>query len=136
MDWCIAGNRPDANHHPVAVVNGAEGKSIIAITASPGQTLTLSAAGSSDPDGNKITYRWFQYLEAGTCKDAVTLDPARGIETKLTLAKTGTRPPGKSTIHVILIVEDDGTPSLVSYRPPTFNGETNACDRQLRRLPF
>lgn len=54
MDWCIAGNRPDANHHPVAVVNGAEGKSIIAMTASPGQTLTLSAAGSSDPDGNKI----------------------------------------------------------------------------------
>jgi hypothetical protein len=56
------------------------------------------------------------YPEAGTYKGAVTLDSTQGIETKLTLAKAGTRAPGTSTVHVILIVEDDGTPSLVSYR--------------------
>jgi hypothetical protein len=110
MDWCIAGNRPDANHHPVAVVNGAEGKSIIAITASPGQTLTLSAAGSSDPDGNKITYRWFQYLEAGT---ASRTDILRQETSKITFKAPNE--PGQ-TVHIILELRDNGTPNLFAYR--------------------
>jgi len=88
----------------------AEGKSIIAITASPGQTVTLSAAGSSDPDGNKITYRWFQYLEAGT---ASRTDILRQETSKITFKAPNE--PGR-TVHIILELRDNGTPNLFAYR--------------------
>ena len=110
MDWCITGNRKDANHHPAAVVNGDKGKGVISITAQAGKTVTLSAAGSSDPDGDKLTYRWFQYAEAGTGgsvrisekdSDKITFQPPNE--------------PGK-TIHIILELRDDGKPNLLSYR--------------------
>ncbi len=110
MDWCIATKREDANHHPVAVVGGDRGKSVISITAQPGKTVTLSAAGSSDPDGDKLTYRWFQYDEAGT-GGRVNLSGKDGD----TITFKVPSQPGK-TIHVILELRDDGTPNLRSYR--------------------
>lgn len=110
MDWCITANRQDANHHPVAVVGGDKGKRVVSITAQPGESVTLSAAGSSDPDGDKLTYRWFQYAEAGTGRS-------------VTISKTNTdtitfqvpSEPGR-TIHIILELRDDGKPNLLSYR--------------------
>jgi hypothetical protein len=110
MDWCITARRQDANHHPVAVVGGDKGKGVIFISAQPGETVTLSAAGSSDPDGDKLTFRWFQYEEAGTGA-RVAISGEDG--------DTGTfqvpGEPGK-TIHIILELRDDGTPNLLSYR--------------------
>lgn len=116
MDWCVADAYSKANHNPAAVLNGDKSGRIVQLTARPGQTISLSANGSKDPDGNQLTCTWMVYPEAGTWKGTVTLDQTRGIETKLTIPKTATRPPGESTIHVILMVEDHGTPSLVSYR--------------------
>ena len=110
MDWCITGNRQDANHHPVAVVSGDKGKSVISMTAQPGKTVTLSAAGSSDPDGDKLTYRWFQYDEAGT-GGRVNISGEDGD----TITFQAPREPGK-TIHIILELRDDGKPNLRSYR--------------------
>ncbi len=34
--------------------------------AKPGERVNLSAAGSTDPDGNALSYEWFYYGEAGT----------------------------------------------------------------------
>ena len=110
MDWCITGNRQDANHHPVAVVSGDKGKSVISMTAQPGKTVTLSAAGSSDPDGDKLTYRWFQYDEAGT---GGRVHIAGEDGDKITFKAPSE--PGK-TIHLILELRDDGKPNLRSYR--------------------
>jgi hypothetical protein len=110
MDWCIAAKREDANHHPVAVVGGDKGKGIISITAQPGKTVTLSAAGSSDPDGDKLTYRWFQYQEAGTGA-GVDISAEDGDTSIFKVPSE----PGK-TIHIILELRDDGTPNLLSYR--------------------
>ena len=39
---------------------------IIHITAKPEETVRLSFTSSIDPDGDRISYRWFQYREAGT----------------------------------------------------------------------
>ena len=116
MDWCVADAYRKANHNPAAVLNGDKSRRIVQVTAKPGQTISLSASGSKDPDGNTLSCTWMVYPEAGSYKGAVTLEPTRGIETKLSIAKTGTLPAGKQTIHVILMVEDNGTPSLVSYR--------------------
>jgi hypothetical protein len=110
MDWCITARRQDANHHPAARVNGRGGKSVISVNAKPRQAVTLSAAGSSDPDGNKITYRWFQYLEAGSTRRTDIL----GKDTN-TITFTTPNEPNK-TLHIILELRDNGTPNLFTYR--------------------
>jgi hypothetical protein len=110
MDWCVAAKRSDANHHPIAIVNGSKDKSIVSITAQPGKTVTLSAAGSSDPDGDKITYRWFQYLEAGSARSVEILK-----SNSENVAFKAPNEPGK-TLHIILELRDSGAPNLFSYR--------------------
>ncbi|MCP5116060.1 MAG: hypothetical protein GY953_34975, partial [bacterium] len=80
------------------------------ITAQPGKTVTLSAAGSSDPDGDKLTYRWFQYQEAGT-GPRVNISGEDGDKSTFKAPSE----PGK-TIQIILELRDDGTPKLMSYR--------------------
>ena len=45
----------ETNNPPVAVIAGAETQ-----VAVPGQTFTLNGAGSYDPDGDAITYKWVQ----------------------------------------------------------------------------
>lgn len=113
MDWCVADEFSKANHNPVAVLNGDRSKKILELKTKPGSTLTLSSKGSSDPDGNAITSGWMIYREAGSYRGKATLSAESGVETTLTL------PPGDkgpATLHLILTVADDGSPSLVSYR--------------------
>ena len=64
LDWCLADAFNRANHGPVAVLNGDKTKSVIQLTAKPGETIRLSAEGTSDSDGNAIEMRWWIYPEA------------------------------------------------------------------------
>jgi len=110
-DWCI---RPfgQANHAPRAVVGGRPGLVPIRLHADPGQTIELSAAGSSDPDGDKLVFRWWQYREAGTCPVAVPID---GADREQAVVRIPAQAAG-SQIHVILTVRDHGEPNLFAYR--------------------
>ena len=65
LNWCVT-TRSNANHSPVAAINGKRGKEIVLVTGAAGSTLRLSAEGSYDPDGNKLFYEWLDYPEAGT----------------------------------------------------------------------
>ncbi len=56
--------------------------------------------------------KWFVYREAGTFPGEVKLTKGTGESTSL-IAPTVDEP---QTLHVILQVEDDGTPNLVAYR--------------------
>jgi hypothetical protein len=60
MDWTI---KPyaKANHPPVARLGHAA-----ELRARPGDRVDLSAEGSSDPDGDALSYEWFCYAEAGS----------------------------------------------------------------------
>jgi hypothetical protein len=58
MDWTLKEFK-DANHNPVAVVNGDSGREPLVINAKVGTPVTLSAAGTSNPDGNKVKYAWY-----------------------------------------------------------------------------
>jgi hypothetical protein len=114
MDWCIADDYKKANHNPIAVLNGDRSKQIIEINAKPGDTITLSSEGSSDPDGNATTSHWMVYPEAGTYVADVELSQATGTKTRLRIPEGD--PDSGRTLHIILTVEDNGTPSLVAYR--------------------
>ncbi len=83
MDWCVADEFKEANHNPVAVLNGDTSKRVLTIAAKPGETVKLSAAGSKDPDGNSVTASWFVYPEAGTMRRDVTLSETSGETTSL-----------------------------------------------------
>jgi hypothetical protein len=140
MDWTVKDVK-DANHNPVVVVNGQSGKAPLAIDAVVGTSVTLDASGTRDPDGQALTYSWFFYREAGTgipsrpvAVGARRSAPigAGGIES---IGQSGPREPmprvdiqnaqtAKAVVvpqvagvaHVVLAVEDSGTPRLTSYR--------------------
>ena len=65
MDWTLK-EFAEANHNPLVVVNGDTTKDPIFIKSKVGVSVSLSAKGSSDPDGDKITYNWFYYEEAAS----------------------------------------------------------------------
>ena len=102
----------EANHPPAAVLNGDKTTAAVELTARPGAAVRLSAAGSSDPDGDRLTVRWFVYPEAGTYGAAVPVTDADAETATLTVPGDAA---GK-TIHVILEVTDSGSPALTRYR--------------------
>jgi hypothetical protein len=106
MDWCLAKSFNDANHNPVAKVSGPLVRNI-----ESGQTVTLDASTSTDPDGDQLTFQWWQYYEADS------------VEAKLEIAGADTKSasfvvPNESgkQLHIILEVSDNGTPSLKNYQ--------------------
>jgi cellulose-binding protein len=125
MDWTIK-DFAHANHNPKLVVNGQAGTSPLELVVKPKQTVTLDAAGSKDPDGDTLHYRWWVYEEAGlaTTQGAdVTIDAANSARATVTVHSPcrpawipGQPCKGDGVVHIILEVTDDGTPRLTSYR--------------------
>ncbi len=111
MDWCVADEYSKANHAPVAVLNGDCSRDILHMRARPCETVQLSAQGSTDPDGNSLKTTWFVYPEAGTHTSGAWLE-SQAATTQF-VAPLVNQP---STIHVILQIEDNGTPSLFAFR--------------------
>lgn len=116
MDWCVADDFEKANHNPIAVLQGDRTKKVLKIEAKRGETLTLSSAGSSDPDGDEIESRWMIYEEAGTSREFGELSAERGETVKLKIRENGRIHWKPATLHVVLMVGDGGSPGLVSYR--------------------
>jgi hypothetical protein len=111
MDWCVKPAR-GANHPPMAVLNGDRGVGFMELKARPGEAVQLTAAGSSDPDGDRLSYHWFVYPEAGTYGRDVPLSDATAETAALTVPADAV---GK-TVHVVLEVTDSGEPALTRYR--------------------
>jgi len=118
MDWCV---KPfaEANHEPVAVLNGDAGRKVLELRAAPGEKVALSAAGSRDPDGQEVSCRWWVYPEAGTYAGSVSLAGESSLEASLTVPQDAA---GK-TIHAILEITDRGHPPLTSCRRMVINVE-------------
>jgi hypothetical protein len=111
MDWCVKPKR-QANHPPVAGFRGNVSRDIVHLTTKAGERLELDAGGSTDPDNDHLSFRWYVYPEAGTYRGEVTIKNGSASRATLRLPANAA---GK-TIHVILEVTDDGQPCLMSFR--------------------
>lgn len=112
MDWSITNDYKDANHHPVAVLNGDDSRQVLEMTASAGSTVKLSADGSSDPDDNSLTCSWSFYYEPSSYDGPVTIKNSSPRNAELIIPEDAS---GKN-LHIILEIHDDGSPSLYAYR--------------------
>jgi Protein of unknown function (DUF1593) len=124
MDWTVKPYKA-ANHPPEVTVTTS-----VAITPQGTQTMTLVAS-ARDPDGNKLTYHWFPYPEAGAHEGVNLADvTVQGNGPRATV--TAISPCRKAWIdglvpckgsgfaHIILAVTDNGTPALTRYRRVVF----------------
>ncbi|MCR6658425.1 MAG: hypothetical protein NVV72_03435 [Asticcacaulis sp.] len=85
------------------------------LTVKSGQGFALSAKGTTDPDGDSLTYLWFQYPEAGTLKTVMKMS-AEDVQGVWVEGATVTRP---ETTEFIVRVTDKGTPPLARYKRVT-----------------
>ena len=105
-DWCVS-SFDKANHAPVV-----ELKSRPSMSAKPGETISLKG-NASDPDGNEVTYKWWQYFEVDSYAGKVIISNSDHASASFKIPKDAK--PG-DTIHVILEVKDNGTPALTRYK--------------------
>lgn len=112
LDWCVAASFAEANHSPRAVLAGDTTKRVLKLSAKAGSDVTLSAAGSSDPDDNALQTTWFIYPEAGNYTGKLELRALAGESTGF-VAPAVAQP---QDVHVILQVQDAGVPQLYAYR--------------------
>jgi hypothetical protein len=108
MQWTTK-SYAECNHPPVPKVANGEN-----VTVKSGQQFHLSAEGTTDPDGDSMSYLWFQYPEAGTYKGLVSFRPyASNLYDVPVTAPVVDSP---KTIHFILKVTDKGSPALTRYK--------------------
>lgn len=107
MDWCVKPYE-EANHAPIPALAHSD-----CLTVKSGQSFWLDASGTTDPDGDSMTYLWFNYPEAGSYKKTVNIEGSENIyRVRVVAPKVKT----KETLHFILKVTDKGTPPLSRYK--------------------
>jgi len=104
-DWCVR-KYAEANHAPEVTVERN------LIQAKAGEKLILKGS-ASDPDKNKLSYKWWQYVEAGTYPTVVSI--LNGDQQNARVVIPADAVLGQ-TIHFILEVSDDGSPRLTRFQ--------------------
>lgn len=106
MQWTLTGEYSEGNHPPLVKIKGHK-----LVEARPGSTVVLKST-TSDPDKNKVSTSWWQYLEEGTFPDFVKVEKHGEDQAKVAVpvdAKTG------QTISIVLQGTDDGRHPLTRY---------------------
>lgn len=83
------------------------------MNATPGDKIKLDAAGTFDPDGNQLSYKWWQYREAGSYPGSIGINNSNKQQALITVPKNTKM---GDTIHVICEVTDNVSPKLTRYQ--------------------
>lgn len=114
MDWCV---KPfdKANHRPKAVINGDTSSQVLRAKYNYEDIVTLDATGSSDPDDDNLSYKWWIYPEAGKkpYNKPIVIENDTQVKTAFKIPKDA----ATKELHVILEVHDHNKISpLVDYK--------------------
>ena len=104
LSWCTASDYSSANHEPVI-------KGILSVSAKAGETVLLKTK-VSDPDSDNLTCQWRQFKVMDSYQGDVMVSDPSSSATSVTIPSDAV--PG-DTIHMVLTVQDDGSPSMTSY---------------------
>ncbi len=107
MNWCTMSYQK-ANHPPVPVLGHPE-----QINIKSGEGFGLDAFDSYDPDGDSLSFLWFNYPEAGSYKKLIAIEGAENSRRAYVVAPKVDK---EETAHFILKVTDKGKPQLSRYK--------------------
>lgn len=118
-DWCVADTYSKANHQPIAIVKGDLVRKVM-----PGQTVTLDASDSSDPDGNTLSFKWWQYSEADNATTKLTINNDTSKDNASFVVPNELN----KQLHIMLEITDNGIPALTRYQRVIFNITNDVAD--------
>ncbi|WP_404477434.1 nucleoside hydrolase-like domain-containing protein [Novosphingobium sp. BL-52-GroH] len=114
IEWSTTPDYARANHPPVLLVDGNGGLAPVTVQAHPGETVTLDATGSCDPDGNTLRYRWWHYLEPSGVFGLAPLAIAGSDGPRAQVTIPAAAQP--ISYHIVLEATDDGAMPITRYR--------------------
>lgn len=116
IEWAEKGQ---GNLNPVAIVNGEKGTDAIIIKAKAGQIVKLDASESFDPDGDELSFSWWQQIGIGNTKIEIANDKSSSIDVQMPDAFYD------DEIHIICEIHDNSEYSLPAYRRIIIRNEKN-----------
>jgi len=106
LKWSVTPAYAGANHQPVVKIEGP-----LNVMASAGEKIHLYGA-VSDPDGNAVSVKWWQF-RVGTYPGKATIVSPAVLQTGVQIPRDAV---SGQTIHIILEATDNGSPALTSYQ--------------------
>lgn len=111
-DWCVK-TFEEANHPPVVKINHN-----LDLVAQPGETVKLSAKGTTDPDRDDLSFNWWFYKDAGTYNGKIKIENSNKEDASLSIPENAGN---NNMIHVACEVTDNGVPALTRYQRVIIN---------------